>query len=158
MAKPPYTLQLTKGFFVDFVQQARMLSYAVAHQDESRIPSERFEAALGLSSSRIINLGSLTAAFMLLQSVVLTPTNLGKLIYRHSPYLDDAGTLWLLHYIISSDERYVIWNRVVNQVVPENSRLSTAIARPYFDDLAMHYSETCMDKHVRKEIGVVWNA
>jgi len=158
MAKPPYTLQLTKGFFVDFVQLARMLAHAVAHQDESRIPAEAFEAALGLSSSRIINLSSLAAAFMLLKSVVLTPTDLGKLIYRYSPYLDDAGTLWLLHYIISSDERYVIWNRVVNRVVPENSRLSTAIARPYFDDLAMYYSEHSMDKHVRKEIGVVWNA
>lgn len=158
MAKPPYTLQLTKGFFVDFTQLARMLAYAVTHQDESRISSEAFASDLGLSASRIMNLNSLATAFMLLKSVVLTPTDLGKLIYRHNPYLDDGGTLWLLHYIISSDERYVIWNRLVNLVIPENNRLSTAIARPYFDDLAAHYSEHSMGKHIRKEIGAVWNA
>lgn len=158
MPKSPYTLQLTKGFFVDFTQLARMLAYAMTHQAESRISSEAFATDLGISTSRVINLSSLASAFMLLKSIVLTPTALGKLIYEYMPYLDDVGTLWLLHYVISSDIRYVIWNRLVNQVIPENSRLSTAIARPYFEDLAMYYSEHSMDQHVRKEIGAVWNA
>lgn len=37
MSKIPYKLQLTKGFFADFHQIARMLAYAVEHQDEGRI-------------------------------------------------------------------------------------------------------------------------
>ena len=37
------------------------------------------------------------------------------------------GTLWLLHYLVSSNERYVVWNRLVNRVIPENDRSSTAI-------------------------------
>jgi hypothetical protein len=37
MKATPYKLQLTKGFFADFSQIARMLTYAVEHQDEGRI-------------------------------------------------------------------------------------------------------------------------
>jgi hypothetical protein len=113
---------------------------------------------MGLSTSRVENLSSLAAAFLLLRPVVLTLTELGALLYRRDPYLDDLGTLWLLHYAISSEERHVIWNRLVNQVIPENDRVSTFVARPYFDDLAQFYSEHSMKKHVRKEIGSVWNA
>jgi hypothetical protein len=79
-------------------------------------------------------------------------------VHRHDPFLDNLGTLWLLHYVVSSSERYVVWNRLVNQAIPENSRFSTAVARPYFDDLSRFYSASSMEKHVGKEIGVVWNA
>jgi hypothetical protein len=89
---------------------------------------------------------------------VLTATDLGRLVHQYAPYLDDPGTLWLLHYIIGSDERYVVWNRLVNRIVPENVRFSTAIARPYFADLAQFYSARSMDHHLGKEIKAFWNA
>ena len=37
MSTPPYKLQLTKGFFADFGQIARMLAYAVEHPDEGLV-------------------------------------------------------------------------------------------------------------------------
>lgn len=154
----PYKLQLTKGFFADFDQIARMLTYAVEHRDEGRIPSEAYVASMGISASRLVNLNSLAAAFGLIRPVMLTPTDLGLIIHRHDPFLDNLGTLWLLHYLVSSNERYVVWNRLVNQVIPENDRFSTAIARRYFANLGQFYSEHSMDKHLRKEMGAVWNA
>ena len=42
MLKSPYKLQLTKAFFTDLIQIARMLTYAVEHQDEGRIPPELY--------------------------------------------------------------------------------------------------------------------
>jgi hypothetical protein len=158
MSKPPYKLQLTKGFFTDLSQIARMLTHAVEHQDEGRIPSEVYIESMGISASRVANLISLATAFELIRSVVLTPTELGSVVHRCDPFLDDLGTLWLLHYLVSRNERYVVWNRMVNQVIPENDRFSTAIARPYFNDLSRFYSESSMDKHLRKEMGAVWNA
>ena len=158
MPKPPYTLQLTNGFFADFTQLARILDFAIQHQGQGRIPAEAYQIGLGLSERKSKSLNALAGAFMLVKPVVLTPTDLGKLTHRYNPYLDAIGTLWLLHDIISSDERYVIWNRLVNQVIPENTRISTAIARPYFDDLAAYYSESTMDNNVGGEIGAVWNA
>lgn len=155
---PPYKLQLTKGFYLDLTQIARMVGCAARHLELKRFPAELYTAEIGLSTSRVENLGSLAAALGLLRPIVLIATDLGHLAQRHDPYLDDLGTLWLLHYIISSNERYVIWNRLVNRVIPENARLSTAIARPYFDDLAQHYSARSMDDHLGKEIKVFWNA
>lgn len=154
----PYKLQLTKGFFVDLGQIARMLDYAVEHRHDGRIPPDAYVASIGISASRVVNLSSLGAAFGLIRPVVLTPTELGSVVHRYDPYLDDLGTLWLLHYLVGSNERYVVWNRLVNRVIPENERFSTAIARPYFDDLSQYYSERSMDKHLRKEMGAVWNA
>ena len=158
MAILPYKLQLTKGFFADFSQIARLLTYAVEHQDEGRIPSEAYVESMGVSASRVENLSSLAAAFALIQPVVLTPTELGRVVHQYDPFLDNLGTLWLLHYLVGSNERYVVWNRLINQVIPENDRFSTAIARPYFDDLGEFYSERSMNKHLRKEMGAVWNA
>lgn len=158
MTKSLYTLQLTNNFPVDFTQLARVLDYAIQHQALSRISSEAYQVGLGLSERKIKSLNALAGAFLLLKPRVLTPTEFGQLTYRYNPYLDDIGTLWLLHYVVSSDERYVIWNRLVNRVVPENQRFSTAIARPYFDDLAVYYSANTMDENVGSEIAVVWNA
>lgn len=154
----PYKLQLTKGFFVDFNLIARMLSYAVEHQGRGRISPDAYAVDIGISTSRVENLSSLAVAFALIRQVVLTPTALGQAIHNHDPFLDDLGTLWLLHYIVSSNDRYVVWNRLVNRVIPENDRFSTAIARAYFDDLGQFYTEHSIDKHLRKEIGAVWNA
>jgi hypothetical protein len=158
MDEPVYKLQLTKGFFLDLTQVARMVSYAAEHQHQRRIPSKEYTSGIGLSTSRVQNLGSVAAALGLLKSRVLTATDLGQLVCQHDVYFDDIGTLWLLHFVIGSDERHVVWNRLVNRVIPENQRLSTAIARPYFDDLAQFYSECTMDKHLRKELSAVWDA
>jgi hypothetical protein len=158
MGSSPYKLQLTKGFFVDFGQIARLLAYAVEHRSNRRIPPVAYATGMGISASRVKNLSSLAAAFDLIRPVVLTPTELGSLVHRYDPYLDDLGTLWLLHYLVASNERYVVWNRLVNRVIPENERFSTAMARPYFDDLSQYYSEQSMAEHLRKEMGAVWNA
>lgn len=158
MKATPYKLQLTKGFFADFSQITRMLAYDVEHWEDGRIPPDAYATSMGISASRVQNLSSLAAAFGLIRPVVLTPTELGSVIHRYDPFLDALGTLWLLHYLVSSNERYVVWNRLVNQVIHENYRFSTAIARPYFADLGQFYSERSMEKHLPKEISVVWNA
>jgi len=158
MVGSPYKLQLTKGFFVDMSQIARMLAYAVDHQGEGRIPAEALVKSMGVSASRVENLCSLATAFELIRPVVLTPTGLGLIVHRYDPFFDDLATLWLFHYLVSSNERYVVWNRLIDQVVPDNKAFSTVIGRPHFEDLSQHYSEHSMDKHLRKEMGAVWNA
>lgn len=52
VSRSHYKLQLTKGFFADFDQIARMLTYAVEHGDEGRIPPEAFVASLGIPARR----------------------------------------------------------------------------------------------------------
>jgi hypothetical protein len=158
MPTSPYKLQLTKGFFADFRQIARLLAYAIQRQGDRRIPPDAFAETMGISAVRVANLSSLAVALGLLRPAVLIATELGGIVRCHDPFLDDVGTLWLLHYLVGSNERYVVWNRLVNRVIPENDRFSTAIARPYFDDLRRFYSERSVEEHLSKEISIVWNA
>jgi hypothetical protein len=164
MANPPYKLQLTNGYVVDLTQIARLLKIVCTVMPQpGRIPQEFIASELGFSTqedrrNRTKNLCGVAVAFGLIRPIVLTPTELGKLVYRYDSFLDDLGTLWLLHYLISSNERYVIWNRLVNHVIPENDRFWTSVARPYFDDLSQFYSERTMNEHPRNETAVVWNA
>ncbi len=158
MPKSPYKLQLTKGFSADLSQIGRMLTWAVERQDEGRVSPATYVTSIGISASRVENLGSLATAFGLIRPGVLTPTELGRIVHGNDPFLDDLGTLWLLHYTVGSNERCVVWNRLVNRVIPENGRFSTAIARPYFGDLGIFYTERSMEEHLGKEIAVVWNA
>ena len=152
----PYKLQLTKGYLIDLGQIARILGFSEGNRHLKRIPSEAFMDGLGLSDAKRENLCSMATAFGLINRGTNTPTALGSQLHRHDPFLDDLGTLWLLHYVVASADRYVIWNRLVNQVIPKHSRFSTAIARPHFDDLDEHFSSHSMDGHVRKELGQVW--
>ena len=158
MVKNPYKLQLTNGFFAEFDQIARVLAYAVEHGTEGRVSRDAYASGIGVSASRAEHLCSIAVGFEVIQPVVLTATELGLMIHRYDPFLDKLGTLWLLHYLVSSNKRHVVWNRLVNRVIPENDRFSTAIARPHFDDLGQFYSERSMEKHLPKEIRVVWNA
>jgi hypothetical protein len=164
MTNPPYKLQLTNGYVVDLTQIARLLKIVCTVMPQpGRIPQEFIASELGFSTqedrrNRTKNLCGVAVAFGLIRPIVLTPTDLGKLVYQYDPYLDDLGTLWLLHYLGSSNERYVVWNRLVNQVIPENERISTISARSYFYDLNQFYSYRSIENHLAKEMRSVWNA
>jgi len=67
MKATPYRPQLTKGFFVDFGQIARVLAYAVEHQSDGRVPPGGYATSIGISLSRVENLSNLAAAFGLIR-------------------------------------------------------------------------------------------
>lgn len=158
MTKSPYKLQLTNGFFADFVQISRLLDFSVKNKDQGRIPIDAYANGIGMANRRTKNLCGIAGAFELIRPVVLTPTEMGLIIYTHDPYLEMIGTLWLLHFIVASNSRHVVWNRLINWVIPENEQFSTTTARPYFHDLGDHFSQRSVEKNLPNEMAVVWNA
>ncbi|MCK5027679.1 MAG: DUF4007 family protein [Candidatus Pacebacteria bacterium] len=90
------------------------------------------------------------------RSFILTP--LGKVIAEQDIFFDNIATLWLIHYVIASEPKWVVWNRLVNQVFPENELISTEIAKPYFEDLRGSFSEQAVNKKLPKEILSVLDA
>ena len=153
-----YKLQLTNDFFVEINQIARLLGAACGRKGQVKVSPLDYAEEIGVTQRRIESLSSIAVAFGLLKRTVLTATPLGQVVYRCDPFLSDLGTLWLLHYTISSNPRHVVWNRLVNRVIPENERFSTALARPYFDDLAQVYSERSIREHLGGEMASFWNA
>jgi len=150
--------QLSNGYYLRFKHLSHLLHYVVGKPKVSRFLKKELSSALGMSSRMIENLISYGVALGLLTRGSCKPTELGKLINKQDPFFDRDETLWFLHYTITSDRKYVVWNRLANRVFPKESKVSTEVARTYFSDLNGHFSEKSMKKHLAKEIQSFFNA
>lgn len=158
MNKPEMKLQLSNGYYLRFDHLSRLLHYVVSKQEVHRFSQNELSSALGMSPRMIENLTSYGVALGLLTKRSYKPTELGDLINKKDTFFDKYETLWFLHYIISSDEEYVVWNRLINSVFPKENKVTTMIARTYFGDLNGCFSEKSLKKHLAKEIQSFYNA
>lgn len=150
-------LQVGNGYYLDFDQLARLL-HASVQDGRARIPQADLAAAIGVADRKVENLGSLASQLGLIRKGSYKPTPLGLLIYERDPFFDDIGTLWFLHYVIGSDPRAIIWNRIVNILLPKQLRFTRKRLRAAFDDLREWFSEGSIKKHVLKEINTFLDA
>lgn len=150
-------LQLGNGYLLDFDQVARLLN-ASCQDERGKIPQPDLAAAVGVADRKVENLGSLASALGLIRKKTYKPTELGLLIQQTDPFFDDLGTLWFLHYVISSDPRNIIWNRIVNHVLPSQNRFTRDLLRSTFDDLRLYYSDYSLKTHVLKELNTFLDA
>lgn len=151
-------LQLSNGYYLRFEHLSRLLHYVAGKPEVSRFTQKDLASALGMSPRMIENLTSYGVALGLLIQRSCKPTELGKLIDAQDPFFDKNETLWFLHYIIASNEKYVVWNRLINRVFPEENKVTTEVARSYFSDLNDYFSEKSIKKHLTKEIRTIFNA
>lgn len=154
---PDAKLQVGNGYNLDFDQLARLL-HASVQDERSRIPQVDLAAAIGVADRKVENLGSLASLVGLIRKGSYKPTPLGLLVHERDPFFDDIGTLWFLHYVIGSDPRAIIWNRIVNVIIPKQPRFTRERLRAAFDDLREWFSEDSIKKHVLKEINTFLNA
>jgi hypothetical protein len=150
-------LQVGNGYYLDFDQLARLL-HASVQDERARIPQADLAATIGVADRKVENLGSLANMLGLIRKGSYKPTLLGLLIYERDPFFDDAGTLWFLHYVIGSDPRAIIWNRIVNAIIPKQPRFTRERLRATFDDLREWFSPDSIKKHVLKEINTFLDA
>lgn len=151
-------LQLSNGYYLRFDHLSRLLHYVAGKPDVSRFSQKELSGALGMSPRMIENLTSYGVALGLLTRGSCKPTELGVLIDKEDTFFDKTKTLWFLHYTMTSDRKYVVWNRLANRVFPKESKVSTEVARTYFNDLNGHFSEKSLKKHMAKEIQSFFNA
>jgi hypothetical protein len=154
----PYgKLQLGNGYMLDFDQLARLLN-AACEDERGRIPQPDLAAAVGLPDRSVENLASLAQALALLTKITYKPTRLGLIIRKSDPFFDDVGTLWFLHYVIASEPRNLVWNRMVDEIVPTRSKFTREQARAAFDDLRQWVSEKSIRQHDLKELNTFLDA
>ena len=151
-------LQLTNGYYLHFDQVSRILDYALRQINRKTIPRLEFINVLGMSLKQFENLSSICVGLGITRprSFVLTP--LGRVIAEQDIFFDNMETLWLMHYIISSEPKWVVWNRLINHVIYENNETSNDIAQPYFEDLSAAFSEQAITKKLPKEVLSVLDA
>ena len=149
-------LQLTNNFRPYFDQISRILQYLLTQSDRSRISRNELVSVLGLSDRHVKHICNVTIEFGLMRSRFLILTEIGKIIAKKDGFFDRLETLWFAHYSISSNSDWVVWHRVVKDVIPNNETLKIVdVARDYFSDLSAHFSEKTLEDKLPKEIGVV---
>lgn len=152
-------LQVTNGYHPHFDQIARIIQYVFLNNERSRIPREEIIYQLGMSERQLENLASVAISFGLLNPRIYTLTQIGKIIAERDCFFEYIETLWVIHYFVSSNPEWVVWYRIVNQVMPEHDTVTILdAAENYFHDLTNKYSRKTIQEKLPKEIGaVLWS-
>ncbi|GAP21868.1 DUF4007 family protein [Leptolinea tardivitalis] len=152
-------LQLTNGYRPRFDQISRILQYLLLQGDKKKISRLEIVTSLGIPENQVENLISMMTGFGLVHPRVTTLTPFGKAIIQADPYFDKEETLWIIHYIVSSNPEWVVWHRIINTVLPSQDHYSVEqISTQYFSDLAIHFSERTISEKLPKEVGSVFAA
>ena len=111
-------LQFTNGYRPRFNQISRILQFLLTQGDRKKIPRQDIVEALGIPNKQVENLTSMMTGFGLVLPRVSRLTPLGSAIIQGDPYFEKLETLWIIHYVVSCNPEWVVWYRIVNNVVP----------------------------------------
>lgn len=149
-------LQFTNGYRPRFDQISRILQYLLSQQSRKKVPRQEIVSTLGIPDKQIENLTSMMTGFGLIKPRVSMLTPLGKAIIQGDPYFEKIETLWIIHYIVSSNPEWVVWYRIINVVIPIHENISVeSISNNYFSDLGTQFSERSISEKLPKEVGAV---
>jgi len=152
-------LQLTNGYRPRFDQISRILQFLLSQEERKKNSRQEIVAALGIPENQVENLISMMTGFGLVFPRVTTLTPFGKAVIISDPYFDKLETLWIIHYVVSSNPEWVVWYRIINTVLPSQDRYTVEqISDRYFSDLAIHFSERTISEKLPKEVGSVFAA
>jgi len=82
-------------------------------------------------------------------------TNLGALILKYDPYFLNPGTIWFLHYLMTSNPYLIVWSRLFNDVFYQIPDASPADLLGYFLDIKGSKTDKVFSKNTREEIGAI---
>ncbi len=149
-------LQFTNGYRPRFDHISRILQFLLTQGDKKKISRQEIVSALGIPEKQVENLTSMMTGFGLVRSRVTTLTPFGKVVIQSDPFFDKNETLWIIHFVVSSNPEWVVWHRVINKVLTSQDHFSVEqISSQYFSDLAIHFSERTISEKLPKEIGAV---
>jgi hypothetical protein len=150
-------LQFTNGYRPRFDLISRIMQYIFSRNEGKNILRKDIIDSLGIPDKQVENLSSMMTGFGLVKATKTgTLTPLGKTITENDPYFENVATLWIIHYIVSSNPRWVVWHRVINQVIPMHHEITIELVQNnYLQNLDAHYSEKTIKEKLPKEIGAV---
>lgn len=150
-----FKIQVTNSFTIQFSYLSQFLLYAARNFDRPRISRSEYMTHLGLTERHAEAVCSVAVAFDLVVPKKLTVTKVGKTMAEGDPYLEYTGTLWMLHYNVASNKKWLIWNTLISEVFPSRQRITPEEARESFTGLREKLSKFTIKKKVRREIAVI---
>jgi len=149
-------LQFTNGYRPHFDQISRIQNYLLSADEDKRIPRSDIVNSLGIPNKQVENLTSMMTGFGLVLPRITKLTQFGKSVSRSDSYFERLETLWIIHFTVSSNPEWVVWQRIINSVMPSQDQFEVdQISKKYFDDLSIHFSARSIEKKLPKEVGAV---
>ena len=149
-------LELTNGYRLHFEELSRILSYLRVQKGSNIIPRQEIIESIGMSMRQYESLSSIMVALDLIKPSTFKLTEFGSFVADNDLFFEKEDTLWILHFNASSNPKWVIWHRLVNEIFPNHGNIDTQVCLPYFQDLAANYSERSLERKVPKELHAVF--
>lgn len=148
-------LELTNGYRIHFEEVSRILGFLKTQPSRNIVPRSEIIQSLGMFIRQYESLSSIMVACGLIKPATFVLTDLGKTIANKDLFFEKIDTIWLLHYMASSNPKWIVWHRLITQIFPNNDLINADVSRKYFDDLSNTYSARSLEKKVPKEINAI---
>lgn len=150
-------IHLCNGYFVNFTSLARILN-AVCQDSQKHISRSDLMAIVGLTEKHVKYLCGIAQALGVIEQKTYKATSLGTLVHKYDPFFDDIGTLWFLHYTMSSNPYHLVWHRLVTNILPAHNCITREQANAAFDDLRLTIGGQSIQRHILKELNSTFDA
>ena len=150
-------LHLTNGYFVNFTSLALILR--IVCQDQRKSVSQTYLSEIvGMTEKQVKYMCGIAQALGLIERISYKPTKFGRLVQIYDPHFDDKGTLWFMHYVISSNPFNLLWNRIVTIILPVSRNITREQIQNAFNDLQQMYTLRSFQSHITKELNTILDA
>jgi len=153
-SKPAW--QLSRGAEINFTLMQHLLD-KLFESNNLIFTTDELMKILSYSKEKTQGFTRLLFYLGILEENTKAPTPLANLILKYDPYYEDVGTLWFLHYVMSSNPDLIIWNRVTNNLMQKN-HFKFEEAESLFLDQKETHTEYSFKMHLRKEFIVCTRA
>lgn len=144
-----YKVQILNGFKLYFDQIT--IVFRSRYLMDNNITIDELTARTCLNRRKTRLLLNYLADLGLNEKRTLKKTELGEIIFNYDDFLEDDGTLWLIHYLSSFNEYLIIWNRFFNYISDKTTITIDEILSLY-KSLKGEISEYSYEHHIRKEV------
>lgn len=150
-----YKIQALNGFNMYFDQVISV--FKAKYESDQIINLDQLSNTIGLNRRKSRIILNFLADLGLSQKRTLKGTRLGEIIYKYDDFLQQEATLWLLHYLQSTNEYLIIWNRVMNHLF-NSDQVTREDLLTLFEDLKDSLSDYTYKHHIGKEIRIILDA
>lgn len=147
-------LELNKHYELTAINVSRILG-SIRESNKTPIARDELGRQLGMTKAMTKGIISMMRELGLIDSKTqILP--LGNIILDHVPYLDNAGILWLLHFILASNARLVLWSNLFDMHLPENEYFSVQEIAQRFQVLEGRWSSYSIRKKIPQELNAIF--
>lgn len=150
-----FKIQILNGFKMYFDQITSV--FKSRYDTDKDINLDKLSELTGLNRRKARLILNYLADIGLSEKRTLNRTEIGRVIYEYDDFLEKEGTLWIMHYLQSTNDYLVIWNRIMNNLF-DNEYLEREEIIRVFEDLKDKVSQYTFSHHIGKETSILIDA